>query len=99
TIAADQLWLSPCYQQPCVAIHFTWKPDWPAVEKLLPVIEALLASFGALPHWGKLFTMAPERVQSLYPKLPDFQRLVQSRDPDGKFRNAFLDAYVPGLGA
>ena len=25
TIAADGLWMSPCYKQPCVAIHFTWK--------------------------------------------------------------------------
>src|SRR5580700_5259364 len=29
-IAADDLWMSPCYQQPCVTIHFTWKQDWPA---------------------------------------------------------------------
>ena len=33
TIAADNLWMSPCYQQPCVAIHFTWKQDWPAAQK------------------------------------------------------------------
>ena len=99
TIAADQLWLSPCYQHACVAIHFTWKPDWPAVEKLLPVIEAQLAPFEARPHWGKLFTTVPECVQSLYPKLPDFQRLVRRRDPQGKFRNAFLDAYVPSVRA
>jgi xylitol oxidase len=25
TIAADHLWMSPCYQQACVAIHFTWE--------------------------------------------------------------------------
>ena len=37
TIAADNLWLSPCYQQPSVALHFTWKQDWPAVSKLLPI--------------------------------------------------------------
>lgn len=35
-IAADDLWLSPCYQQASVTIHFTWKQDWPAVQKLLP---------------------------------------------------------------
>ena len=36
TIAADNLSMSPCYKQDCVAIHFTWKQDWPAVSKLLP---------------------------------------------------------------
>ena len=35
TIAADHLWMSPCYQRPSLAIHFTWKQDWPAVSKLL----------------------------------------------------------------
>jgi xylitol oxidase len=59
TIAADHLWMSPCYQQDCVTIHFTWKPDWPSVSKLLPVIEAELAPFHARPHWGKLFTTSP----------------------------------------
>jgi xylitol oxidase len=29
TIAADNLWISPCYEQPSVTIHFTWKQDWP----------------------------------------------------------------------
>src|SRR5262249_1539611 len=36
SIAADNLWMSPCYQEPRVTIHFTWKADWPAVSKLLP---------------------------------------------------------------
>ena len=35
TIAADNLWMSPCYQQACVAIHFTWKLNWEAVRQLL----------------------------------------------------------------
>ncbi len=43
TIAADALWLSPCYKRASLAIHFTWKPDWEAVRTLLPVIEKELA--------------------------------------------------------
>jgi len=97
TIAADNLWMSPCYQQACVAIHFTWKLNWEGVRQLLPEIEAQLAPFDARPHWGKLFTMAPARLHSLYQKLPDFQRLLTSYDPQGKFRNPFLDTYTLGL--
>jgi xylitol oxidase len=63
-IAADNLWMSPCYRQDMVAIHFTWKQDWPAVSRLLPVIEKELSPFGARPHWGKLFTMAPSVLRS-----------------------------------
>lgn len=94
TIAADSLWMSPCYQQPCVAIHFTWKQDWPAVSKLLPVIERELAPFKARPHWGKLFTMSPSQLKSSYEKLPEFTQLSQKHDPQGKFRNAFLDRNI-----
>jgi alditol oxidase len=96
TIAADNLWMSPCYQQACVGIHFTWKKDWLAVSKVLPIIEERLAPFNARPHWGKLFTMTPEYLRSLYKKLPDFQGLLRHYDPQGKFRNAFLNKYIFG---
>lgn len=94
TIAADDLWLSPCYRQPCVGIHFTWVRDWAGVRQLLPQLEEALAPLQARPHWGKLFTMPAPQVQALYPKLPDFQRLLAAYDPGGKFRNAFLDRYI-----
>lgn len=96
TVAADNLWMSPCYRQPSVAIHFTWEKNWPAVRKLLPLIEEQLAPHRARPHWGKLFTMPPARLRSLYEKLPDFRQLLRHYDPEGKFRNAFLDTYIVG---
>jgi xylitol oxidase len=96
TIAADNLWMSPCYKQACVAIHFTWKKDWDAVRSLLPRIEEALAPFDARPHWAKLFTISHERLQSLYEKMPEFQKLLQHYDPQGKFRNEFLDTHVFG---
>jgi xylitol oxidase len=95
-IAADDLWLSPFYKQPCIGLHFTWKKDWPAVKQVLPLIEAALAPFHARPHWGKLFTMSAPRLQGLYQRLADFNNLLRSYDPDGKFRNGFLDTYVVG---
>jgi xylitol oxidase len=91
TIAADDLWMSTCYQRPSVAIHFTWKQDWPAVRRLLPVIEKELAPFQPRPHWGKLFTLAPAQLRSRYEKLPDFIQLANKYDPSGKFRNDYLN--------
>lgn len=96
TIAADSLWMSPCYQQDCIAIHFTWHKNWHAVKQVLPVLEEVLAPFNARPHWGKLFTMSPTRLQALYPKLPDFQQLLTSFDAQDKFRNAFLNTCIFG---
>ncbi len=94
TIAADDLWLSPAYKQDSVAIHFTWKPEWPEVSKLLPIIERELAPFNPRPHWGKLFTMPPVQLQSPYEKLHDFIALAKKFDPQGKFRNDFLNANI-----
>ncbi|WP_261300491.1 FAD-binding protein [Paenibacillus andongensis] len=94
TIAEDNLWMSPCYKQESVAIHFTWKPNWEAVKQVLPIIEKQLAPFQARPHWGKLFTMQPTQLQSLYEKLPDFRQLLLQCDPQGKFLNAFLNIYM-----
>ena len=93
-IAPDNLWLSPCYEQACVTIHFTWKQDWPAVRTLLPVIEKELAPFKARPHWGKLFTTSPDKLKSVYKKLPDFIQLCEKYDPQGKFRNEFLSTNI-----
>lgn len=96
TIAADDLWMSPCYKQASVAIHFTWKPNWPEVQKLLPVIEKELSPNQARPHWGKLFTMQPEVLQSSYEKLDDFVKFATECDPNVKFRNDFLKRYIFG---
>ena len=97
TIAADNFWMSPCYKQPSVAIHFTWKQDWPAVKNVLPMIERELAPFRARPHWGKLFTMSRAQLVAIYAeRLPLFIRLAKKFDPQGKFQNDFLRANVFG---
>jgi xylitol oxidase len=93
-IAADDLWMSPCYKQPCATIHFTWKQEWPAVSKLLPVIEKELRPFKARPHWGKLFSTPPAELRSIYEKLPDFIEQCRTYDPQGKFRNDFLNTNI-----
>lgn len=93
-IAADDLWLSECYGRDSLALHFTWRPEWPAVERLLPKLEAKLAPFGVRPHWGKVFAMEPAVVQAQYERMAEFRSLAEEFDPDGKFRNAFVERFV-----
>jgi len=76
--------------------HFTWKQDWPAVSKLLPGIEKELRPFNARPHWGKLFSIPPAELKSIYKKLPEFIELCRTYDPQGKFRNDFLNTNIFG---
>ncbi len=94
TAAADDLWLSSSYGRDVVGFHFTWKKDPDGVRPVLAEIERALAPYDARPHWGKLFTVAPEQVRERYPRLADFRRLRGEYDPDGRFGNVFLDRYV-----
>lgn len=91
TIAADHLWMSMAHERRSLAIHFTWKPEWPEVRTILPQIEAKLAPFQTRPHWAKLFTVPPAQLAPLYPRLADFKALAAKYDPEGKFRNPFLE--------
>jgi xylitol oxidase len=91
SVAADDLWLSPAYGRDSVAIHFTWTPDSAAVLPVVAAVEAALEPFDARPHWGKIFTTPPEIVRSLWPRLADAARLLG----EPKFRNAFVDKYLP----
>jgi alditol oxidase len=96
TVAADTLWLSPFYERDSIAFHFTWKSQLNDVLIVLPQIERALAPFGARPHWGKLFTASAQDLEAVYPKLPDFRRLLEKLDGGGKFRNEFIARYVWG---
>jgi len=101
TIAGDDLWLSTAEGGDRVGLHFTWLPRQAEVEAVLPRIEAALAPLGDRPHWGKLFDAVGgpgADPRELYPRLDDFRALVARTDPEGTFRNAFVDRHVLGLG-
>jgi xylitol oxidase len=90
TIAADDLWMSTAFRRDSLAIHFTWKPEWDTVKRILPQLEAQLKPFAPRPHWAKLFTLPPAQLQAQYTRLADFKSMLQQHDPTGKFRNEFL---------
>lgn len=94
TIAADDLWLSAAYGRDTVGLHFTFERDPEGVRALLPALEDALLPLGARPHWGKWFTADRDAIQRAYPRLDDFRDLAARMDPDGKFRNAYLDRLV-----
>jgi xylitol oxidase len=96
TVAADQLWMSTAYGQDCVAIHFTWKPEQDAVERIAAEIEEALAPFASRPHWGKLFHADAATIATLYERHGDFVHLVEQLDPRGAFRNQWLQSRVLG---
>jgi xylitol oxidase len=95
TVAADDLWLSPAEGRDTAALHFTWVADTAAVLPAVAALESALEPFGTRPHWGKVFGTSPAKVASLWPRLSDFAALTLQHDPEGKFRNAMLETYLP----
>jgi xylitol oxidase len=93
-IAADELWMSPCHRRDTVGVHFTWVPDVRAVLPVVALVEDRLAPFEPRPHWGKIFTTAPEALRERYEWMPDFCELVRRFDPRGKFRNAYTGRHL-----
>ncbi|MDZ7718846.1 MAG: FAD-binding protein [Balneolaceae bacterium] len=96
TIAEDDLWISTANGRPSVAFHFTCEQNWEKLRKLLPVIEEKLRPFDVRPHWGKMFTMSPSQLESVYPRMGDFRELISEYDPNGKFRNTFVRENIFG---
>jgi len=96
SMTGDRLWLSGAYGDDRVAIHFSWLPVPDEVAALTAEIEGMLLALGARPHWGKIMHARAAELVPLYPKLAAFRDLARSYDPNGKFRNEFLDTHVLG---
>jgi len=95
TIAADELWLSPSQGRDTVALHFTWVQDEELVRPVVAALEEGLAPLDARPHWGKVFAADAATLAERYPKVKDFIDLAAKYDPAGKFRNPYLDTFLP----
>ena len=94
TVARDDLWLSPASRRPSVAIHFTWRPDLPAVLDALAAVERALEPFDPRPHWGKLWTLPVDQVRASYGHIDAFAELRDRWDPDRTFANRYVDALI-----
>lgn len=90
SIAADQFWMSPAYNQDVVAIHFTWKQLPEQVMAVIPEIQQVLGPLNAVPHWGKISTWTAKDLAARIPRFQDFISLVAKYDPTGKFKNDYL---------
>jgi xylitol oxidase len=96
TVLRDQLWMSTAYERDCVCLHFTWTDNDDDVAKAIPIVEAALDPLAPRPHWGKMHGRSPQQIAALYPRIGDFRDLCRRHDPDGKFRNSYLDRYIFG---
>jgi L-gulonolactone oxidase len=54
-------------------------------------VEAIMDDLGGRPHWGKMHYQRAETLAPRYPEWARFQAVRSRLDPDGRFRNPYLD--------
>lgn len=60
-------------------------------ESYFQQIADIMDSYGGRPHWGKMHYLNAAQLSERYPRWHEFQDLRAALDPDGTFRNEYLD--------
>ena len=89
-VAADDSMLSPAHERDTayIAVHQYRGMAW---EAYFRAVEEVMDSYGGRPHWGKRHFQTAETLSERYPRWHDFAAVRARLDPDGRFRNEYLD--------
>ncbi|MEV6603386.1 D-arabinono-1,4-lactone oxidase [Kutzneria sp. NPDC051319] len=91
--AADDIPLSTAYGRDSayIAIHqYVGMP----YREYFDCFERIAGAVGGRPHWGKMHTLDASVLATRYPRFDDFRALRATVDPNGVFRNAYLDTVL-----
>ncbi|KAJ7353593.1 D-arabinono-1,4-lactone oxidase-domain-containing protein [Mycena albidolilacea] len=97
--AADALWLSPSSGgETCWIGIVQYKPyNLPTrYHALFAAFEAILTRHGGRPHWAKAHHLDARAVRRLYPDFGKFLGVVREVDPEGTFRNEYMERHLLG---
>ena len=89
-VAGDDIPLSTAYggERCYVAVHVYRKMQH---EQYFRGVEAIMREFDGRPHWGKLHYRTAADLAPAYPEWDRFQAVRSRLDPEGRFRNAYLN--------
>jgi L-gulonolactone oxidase len=89
-VAADDSFLSPAHgRDTCyIAVHQYQGMAW---EGYFRSVEAIMDEYGGRPHWGKRHFQTAATLTERYPRWEDFLAARARLDPEGSFRNQYLD--------
>jgi len=88
--AADDIALSTGFGRSngWVAVHqYVGAP----YESYFQQVADIMDSYGGRPHWGKMHYLNAAQLCERYPRWGEFQELRAVLDPDGTFRNEYVD--------
>ncbi len=88
--AADDITLSTASGRDSgyLAVHLPASADPTAYFGL---VERIMSGHEGRPHWGKLHTLDAATLSGRYPRFAEFVALRDRLDPQGLFRNEYLD--------
>ena len=89
-VAGDDSMLSPAHDRDTcyVAVHQYQGMAW---ESYFRSVESIMDSYGGRPHWGKRHFQTAATLAERYPRFEDFLAARNRLDPEGSFRNQYLD--------
>lgn len=65
-------------------------------RRFFNAFERIAAQLGGKPHWAKTHTLRPAELRALYPKFPDFVKVLEDVDPSGLFRSEYVRRHIFG---
>lgn len=65
-------------------------------RRFFSAFEHIAAQLNGKPHWAKTHTLRPAELAALYPKFPDFVKVLEDVDPSGLFRSEYIRRHVFG---
>ncbi|TDM06412.1 MAG: hypothetical protein C4K60_17795 [Ideonella sp. MAG2] len=88
-VKGDNAWLTPFAggDYCSIACHAKQGEEY---GYLTSDLGPIFRRYGGRPHWGKLHDLGRDELAARYPRLPDFERLRQSLDPQGRLLNKHL---------
>ena len=95
-VAGDDSMLSPAHDRDTcyVAVHQYRGMAW---EGYFRSVERIMESYGGRPHWGKRHFQTAATLAERYPRWDDFLAARARLDPEGTFRNQYLDRVLGPL--
>jgi L-gulono-1,4-lactone dehydrogenase len=89
-VARDDAMLSPSHERDScyIAVHQDRKLDW---ASYFGAVERALSDLEGRPHWGKRHNLTAAELEPRYPRWGEFASVRRRLDPEGAFRNDYLD--------
>lgn len=76
-------------------MHFTWHHKEQEVKRLVTDIEDALSKYNAKPHFAMIFQHSSNDFEDMFGEdLEVLRKIIKEYDPEGKFRNDFMDHYI-----